>query len=178
MITFPSTFFSTKSFNAYNYGTPLLWLDGTDSSAASMTLSGSTITTWKNKGTAAGTDFSAQSGFTSPTLVPDTVGTNSAVLFNGINNVMQSSNLTQTYCPTTSAWTIALLFDGTAFVSGDFYSLASLATGSGMSFPNFGITISNLSGYMDCTIGGEQSGFGGAGNPTQLRFEIPSPTGW
>ena len=67
-----------------------LWLDGADSSAASMTLSGSLVETWKDK-SGNGRDVSATGG-DRPTLTNNYYGSASALTFSGSNVLYRSAS--------------------------------------------------------------------------------------
>jgi hypothetical protein len=61
--------------------TPALWLDGADSSAASMTLNGSLVETWKDKSNS-GNDVTASGGLR-PTLTSNALNSRSVLTFGG-----------------------------------------------------------------------------------------------
>jgi hypothetical protein len=62
------------------YSNLVLWLDGSDSSSASMTLSGSTVTLWKDK-SGSGLGYAAQASFGSTTLTSSSLNSLSTVSF-------------------------------------------------------------------------------------------------
>jgi hypothetical protein len=159
-------------FDAYSYGTPSLWLDATDSSAASMAITGSSITTWKNKGTASASDYSAASGYVSPSLVANVIGTNAAALFDGATTVMASANSTYSHCPAGAPWTLALVFNLNQWVAGTAYDLLTLGTDSG-SVP-FGMWYRGDNTYEDFYFGSTVLWGSGGGH----RFIFSPQMGW
>jgi hypothetical protein len=155
-------------FNAALYGSPKLWLDGNDSTSASMSLTGSTITTWKNKGSVSSSNFTAQATFSAATLASGVYLGNSAASFNGTTQVMQSASLLTNYLPSASAWTVAWLFNLNTYGVGNAYGLGGLLSDAG----NAGFVMFNNNSYKDFTFGNSAIGFG------SYRFTVPSPTGW
>ena len=86
----------TTTFTPLNLGSLQMWLDGADSSAASMLLSGQNILTWKDK---SGNGFNASASNTVP-LTPAAINGVQAVNFNGTGYLvapsMSSGNYTGT----------------------------------------------------------------------------------
>ena len=85
-----------------------LWLDGKDTSSASMTLSGTTVTTWKDK---SGNGYNA-SGVNSPQLV-----SSGGVSFNG----SQYFTLNAAYSQRSSVFMVATGQNSTSVVGGQYY---------------------------------------------------------
>ncbi len=81
-----------------------LWLDGADSSAASMTLNGSLVETWKDK-SGNGRDFTATST-ARPTLTPSAINSRSAVTFAGSLTTMTGNTAAQDVIRNLAGYTI------------------------------------------------------------------------
>jgi hypothetical protein len=71
------------TFNPYLISGCTLWLDGADSSTDSMTLSGSTLTEWKDK---SGNIYTPGTAVNSPTLVTNALNGRTAVRFDSANS--------------------------------------------------------------------------------------------
>ena len=96
------------TFNPKNTSGIALWLDGKDTSSASMTLSGKTVTTWKDK---SGGSYNA-SGVNSPQLL-----SSGGVSFNG----SQYFTLSAPYSQTSSVFMVATGQNSTSVAGGQYY---------------------------------------------------------
>jgi hypothetical protein len=99
-----------------------LWLDGADSSAASMTLEGSSVSTWKDK-SGSGRNVSS-SGDSRPTLTPNYYGGLSAVTFDG-NDYLQNASIGMPF----NGATVFVVFDEAVRVASTGLVSAHPATG-------------------------------------------------
>ena len=86
----------TRYFNPNDIDSCILWLDGADAGAASMTLSGTTVTTWYDK---SGNGNNTTSITGTPTITAAAINGIRAVYFNGtsyLQGTMAGSGTTQT----------------------------------------------------------------------------------
>lgn len=86
----------TRYFNPNDIDSCILWLDGADAGAASMTLSGTTVTTWYDK-SGNGNNTTSYTG--TPTITAAAINGIRAVYFNGssyLQGAMTGSGTTQT----------------------------------------------------------------------------------
>jgi hypothetical protein len=81
-----------------------LWLDGADSSAASMTLDGTAVSTWKDK-SGNGRDFTATST-ARPTLTASAINSRSAVTFNGSTSTLTGNTAAQDVIRNLAGYTV------------------------------------------------------------------------
>ena len=123
-----------------------LWLDGADSSAASMTLNGSLVETWKDK-SGNGRDFTA-TGTARPTLTATAINSRSAVTFNGSSTTMTGNTAAQDVVRNLAGYTVFKVL-----------RTATVAAGERFAF-GVGITVLFRSGQTDSrsSIGGRRVG--------------------
>jgi hypothetical protein len=123
-----------------------LWLDGADSSAASMTLNGSLVETWKDK-SGNGRDFTA-TGTARPTLTATAINSRSAVTFNGSSTTMTGNTAAQDVIRNLAGYTVFKVL-----------RTATVAVGERFAF-GVGITVLFRSGQTDSrsSIGGRRVG--------------------
>lgn len=159
-------------FNANTYGSPTWWTDGTDSTSASMILSGSSVTTWKNKGSASSSNWTKgtayNAGATNPTLTANVVNGNSAVSFNGTSDVMISANSTFLFTDPSNPYTLCHLAYPNGSPGGNFWGLMTGNNGVG-NYPGYGYT--GVGGYANMY-------FGGGGQYTGRYTGSISEPGW
>jgi hypothetical protein len=94
-----------------------LWLDGADSSAASMTLNGSLVETWKDK-SGNGRDFTATST-ARPSLTASVINSRSAVTFNGSTSTLTGNTAAQDVIRNLAGYTVFTVLRTATVASGE-----------------------------------------------------------
>jgi hypothetical protein len=94
-----------------------LWLDGADSSAASMTLDGTAVSSWRDK-SGNGRDFTATST-ARPTLTASVINSRSAVTFNGSTNTLTGNAAAQDVIRNLAGYTVFTVLRTASIAAGE-----------------------------------------------------------